>query len=190
MAKRIFILVIFILLGAASFFGLRYANIAREKSRLTSELNGIKNEITLLEAQMREGQDAYGALSQEKASLLDILQGMKNKIAQLRSKNALNQRHVFSLIREIKGLQNNKIKLTERIALLETDNSQLSGKLNSIPELKKAIKELRKKMREDTRAMAAGASPDNMLDGNLGYLVKDGASTYGPRIVIEVKPIE
>ena len=190
MPKYIPVFIISILLGAALFTSLRYATIAREKAEVESELTGIKKEIALLEAHMKEAQDIYSTLSQEKASLLDILKGLEYKITQQSSKNTLSQKHLFLLIGEIKGLRNDKMKLSERIMSLEQQNSQLTTKLGSVTELKKAIKGLQKEMRENKLAMAVKMRHDTMLKGNLGYIVKDGVSTYSSRIAIEVKSIE
>ncbi len=63
--------------------------------------------------------------------------------------------------------------LSEERTKLAQDNEVLKFKLASITELKKAIQELKRLAR---------------LEGNRGFLIKDGQSTFIAKVKIEVTP--
>ena len=71
-----------------------------------------------------------------------------------------------------------------------SENQSLKTKLSSIQELKKAIRELRKRKRTQPQSLISlkPRSTDKMMDGNRGYILKDGKSTYLGRIHVEVRP--
>lgn len=122
---------------------------------------------------------------------MGLLKDLSGKLARLQAKNGLNQRHIFSLIREIKDLQGEKKALERRITLLGRENSEMNAKLNSLSGLKDAIRALKKKMREEKIAQWRQLRlEDDLLNGNLGYLLKDGVSTYAARVKIEVKALQ
>ena len=191
MVKNIFMVMVSLLLGAVAFFGVRYANISREKTKIEQEFKEVKEEIGVVGLELQQDQRAATHLYEEKASLLQVLKDLEGKFTQLQAKNGLSQRHIFSLIKEIKNLQGNRKTSRERIALLEKENAQINAQLNSLPGLKNALKAFKKKMREERIAQLKQLRlEDDIVDGNLGYLVKDGASTYTTGVKIEVKTLQ
>jgi hypothetical protein len=65
--------------------------------------------------------------------------------------------------------------------------------MESVAELKKAIAELKKKTRQTTKEVKREIRKktiDKNTEGNIGFLVKEGKSTYSGKVVIEVMPAE
>jgi regulator of replication initiation timing len=59
---------------------------------------------------------------------------------------------------------------------LSQENDEMKMKLSSVNELRKAIRELKLKPR--------------IIEGNKGYLIKDGQPTVTPKVKIEVVPAQ
>jgi chromosome segregation ATPase len=108
---------------------------------------------------------------------------------------------------ELKLLQEEKITLQKKIVQLIEEKSvwteqfhTLEKKLHSLKELKKAIrivlrerKEKRKNERVQKRlskiAMLKMLDEIGLQQGNNGYLVREGFSTFRPKIRVELEPI-
>lgn len=205
MSKNKLTLAFFLLFLAVIFLSLRYINIVHQKARIESQLAETKRQIGFLEGQLKEEEELRQKLKEEKVLLVNSLNDAQGKITQLSLGNTQAQEHIFSLIREIKGLEKENLKINEdkarledRLCTLEGRNAQMEARLHSIPELKKALKELKNEMRQshskfrsgfETKTKSAQEEAGNLM-GNLGFIIKNGVSTYRPRIKIEVKPIQ
>ena len=198
MPKNAVVLLFTVLLGITVFLGLRYVNVSHEENRLEAQLQEVDKEIALLEGQLASEWAAGSAENQGQSPTLERLKLVRARAQELKDYNHKKQKHIFSLIREIKHWrkENAQLKdghqvLTEKNMLLEQENAQLNARFHSLTELKKAIREQKVKMRQSSaRWRVMPLTQDDSLNGNLGYLIKDGASTVNTRVTIEVTPLK
>lgn len=203
------IFLIISLIFAAIFFGMRYARLLQDKVKIERQLAETRREVGFLEGRLREEKELRQQLSREKELLASSLKDAEETIAQLNEKNAQAQEHIFSLVKEVNVLDDRNAmvreeltQLKEELNALEAENTQLETRLHSIPELKKAIKEVKLQMRNlRVKPKAASRRPEikkdgeyryfsaESIDGNSGFIVKDGIPTYKTRVKIEVKPL-
>jgi superfamily II RNA helicase len=78
--------------------------------------------------------------------------------------------------------------LIEQKDRLEKENDAFKAKLSSATELKKAIKELKKQAQKVGVSMIKKAQTEKTLEGNQGYIIKDGLATIPAKVRIEVTP--
>lgn len=197
MAKNTNVILVYsILLGAAIFFSIRYRNIIHQKAELEFQLKRANQQLRSLGEQLALQKELTTELKQEKSALSGSLQEAEGKIFRLEEKNAGAQERIVSLLKDIKGLQEKitwskeeKNQLEEKVSILGERNARLDTKLSSIPELKKAIKELKLQMRKihPKPALKIKRYSEEVFEGNSGYLIKDGVATYRPRFTIKVE---
>lgn len=179
--------------GAVIFSVLRYIAVFQAKARLEQELSRTKKHAGILEGQLRQDEQLIGSLNEEKRSLADTLKEREAKISQLELKNTQNQEQIFSLVSEIEDTRKQRDKTMQDLSLNQDKLKGLETKLQSIPELKKAIRELKIQMRKPrpkAKPRFALSAQISEAENNFGYLVRDGASTYEPWVKIEVKPAQ
>jgi len=202
--------------GLCAFFVFRYVDLLRTKARIELELTQAVRQVGFLDAQLKDEKGKVESLFQEKSALKQELQGSEAKVSRLNSEKLEAESHIFSLITEIQGLERKvdgileeKTNIEENLKALEGKNSRMEEKLNSIPELKKEIRNLKRKrklpaltpkfeLKELSRPKAlikekeeSWITPKTFTfpdeDGNSGFIVKDGESTYRKRLKIEVR---
>ena len=159
-------------------------------------------EKCLLQASLTQAQGEISVLVQEKQSLTQSLQQEKETNAQLLKRNTVfknylkaSKNRMTRFFQQDLKLQNNLEDTKNKFSVLEAENKallenskQLASenegfklKLSSISELKMAIRELRIKKRR---------MPMIEVEGNRGFLVKDGQLTTLEKIKIEVVPAQ
>lgn len=188
------ILISSIAIGAAIFSSSRFLKVFYEKSRLQSQVYELNRQVSSL-------QDELTRVNEENSSLSDNVKGAQSHIAQLNLRNAKLQDNIFILIKEIQSVHEEKLRIKkekgqdeEELVFLKEKNKEFEEKLHSIPELKKAIREL-KIQRSKSHSKAAGIvniKEKNKVisyDGNSGFLIKNGISTFKSQVKIEVKPV-
>lgn len=177
--------------GAFIFSTIRYAGLLQVRARLASELTETKRQQGILEGQLKQDEEHIASLNEEKALLLGSLKETQEKVLKANQKNAQNEERIFSLVKELDILQKEKVSLEEKITNAAAQNAALNERLHSIPELKKAIRELKIQMRNSRLSFKPHLKPrQEITEGNAGYIIKDGIPTYRQRIKIEVKPAE
>jgi len=98
---------------------------------------------------------------------------------------------VSGLIAENTTLKEKEDKLIKELTRVYNEKKGLQARLSSITELKKAIKELKKQVyRVGTEVKEKIKAKNTAIkEGNLGFLIKNGKSTYPAKVKIEVKPL-
>ncbi|PIP19686.1 MAG: hypothetical protein COT38_01900 [Candidatus Omnitrophica bacterium CG08_land_8_20_14_0_20_41_16] len=150
--------------------------------------------ISYLRENIRSLEGQKQSLEYQKQSLSQELEKEKNTVEQLKLKNdslkgnlkaahkrlnksflALSQseKRAEELSSQADILKAENNALSEEKARLVGDNEAFKSRLTSIPELKKAIQELKRQAR---------------LEGNRGFLIKNGKSTSVVKVKIEVTP--
>lgn len=182
----------------AIFCVFKYAWILKEKNDLLIVLNEANERIG---AQEKEKQNLLQALEKEKE--------LENKLSiensSLQANLQASSRRLTKAIRLVKETQNALQDLSAKYSLLKAENTalkeqetkfsqeneNLKAKLSSIAELKKAIRELKKQVRKIVSAASRQKAelPLRIVEGNRGYLIKDGKYTYPAKVKIEVIPL-
>ena len=185
MAKN---MVLFLLIGISIFSMVRYVGEVREGYRLRESLIQAQNQITVLVEQKQnllqdiEKEKGFNEqLTLKNLRLKDYLRASKHKIPRLFQDNAKIKDSFEDVRAKLSILKAENKALIESRKRLYTENEQFKFKLSSITELKKAIKELKNHKRK---------SADREIEGNRGFLIKDGQSTAVERIKIEVIPAQ
>lgn len=185
------VIITVLIISAYSIFQFRYAR--REAS-----------------AQMAVGQPAPLLPMQAKGALMQELQHEKDLRLELVEENVMlkdylraSKRRLSKLFGEFRALEKEVIDRDERLNVMKAqitqleqdketlaqENESMKFRLGSIPELKKAIREVKIKVRDAVREMREKLRIDTMVWGNAGFLVKDGQNTFqSSGVKIEVTP--
>lgn len=188
-------IIIVLLIGIAAFSAYEYVVLLREKTDLMSQLaekrimiNVLENEkqklLTSLEKEKSQGQK----LAQEKAELTVNLKASHQRLSRLFSSSSQNQKTLDALNTKIYLLKSENEALIEQKNKLAHDNEAIEARLNSLVELKKAIRELKKQARRVGIQMIQQSQSEKTFEGNQGYVVKDGKPTLPKKVKIEVTP--
>jgi len=174
-----------LLIGVTAFSMIRYVSELKERFRLQDSLIQTQSEVAVL--------------AQEKQNLLQELGKEKELNVQLTAKNVklkaysrASKVRIARLFRDNSKTQDELEEINTKFAILKAENKALITshkrsyieneqyrlKLNSVVELKKAIRELKTK-----RSRVLGLESE----GNQGFLIRDGRSTL-EKIKIEVVP--
>lgn len=198
MAKRqelIRIALLTFLIGGTVFSGFKYISYMKERHNLVSTIKQLGEQIQALET---EKQGLFQGLEKEK----DQNQRLEGENAQLNARlTKLDadfteaQQAVERLSAEITLLR------AENVAVREQDNSlklqftqlvqerdTLKVRLSSLPELKKAIRDLKVQMRLAVRQKRHQVEKGRFIVGNKGYVIREGKSTLPTKIIIQVIP--
>lgn len=194
------ILIIF-LLTIAVFSVTKYGIIIKEKSQLTENLNLVKTQLVTLEEEKRaflleleKEKQQVDMLSQEKIVLKQNLKAVKKRISKLfgdlnQTKKAIDELNAKFLLLKAENIT--LIKRSESLNQFSQENERMKEKLSSLPELKARISELKKDRNAPLRIETNSAKvhlEKKILDGNRGFLIKNGQITYPAKVRIEVVP--
>lgn len=180
---RLIFVVLLICLTAFSAF--KYITTLKDKYDLMKSLNQAKRQVAALE-------ELQKALTQENVTLKEEAQ----RLAELEADLQYAQKTITRLTEQmaLSSAENTAIREEKDILALELsqvsqERDMLKMRLKSLPELKKAIKEVKLQIRNARLMMKEIARKRRFVEGNRGYLIKDGKSTYpSAKIKIEVMP--
>lgn len=188
------IILIVLLSGIVIFSLFKYTLVLKEKHDLQVTLDQIREQVGILEneksnllQELEAGQRLNEKLREENSAVQAELKTSQERLVQLDAELMQTQKAIedlnaqlSSLKAENTALMEEKDNLNNQIAQIIQEKDQLQARLNSLSELRKAIRELKRRMRY------GGTLPGQ--EGNQGFLLKDGKSTYAPNVRIEVKP--
>lgn len=177
-----------LLIAITIFSMFRYVSELKERFRLQDNLIQAQSQIAVL---AQEKQNLLQDLEKEKvakeqliaknASLKDYLRAGKNRLMRLFRDNAKAQADLEDTNSKFAILKAENRALIENRKRIYAENEQFKLKLSSIVELKKAIKELKSRKHKN---------PSLEIEGNRGFLIKDGQTTALEKIRIEVIPAQ
>ncbi|MDD5661631.1 MAG: hypothetical protein PHW68_00490 [Candidatus Omnitrophica bacterium] len=148
--------------------------VLRYVASLKDNIVSLENQKQNLLQDLGKEKKAVGQLKARNAGLKTYLRAAHKKLNKLLLDLSLAKEQIgkfdlkFSILRA-----ENKALLDQRQKLIQ-ENSSLKMKLNSIDELKKAIRELKRRAK---------------IEGNHGFLMKNGQPTTSPKVRIEVMPV-
>ena len=189
-----------LLLTITGFSVFKYASYLKEKYGLLNNLNQAKEENLTLTKQKQnllldlEKEKQLNATSlRDNLALKDYLKSSKSRLTRLFKDYSKKQRFLEELNAKFLLLRAENVSLLEEKKKFSQENEILKQKLTSLAELKKAIRELKQNMRK-AQANLTIIKPESkplvpkMLDGNRGFLMKDGKVTSPSKVVIKVIP--
>jgi chromosome segregation ATPase len=191
---------IVVLLTITAFSVFKYTLSLKEKYDLFIALNQAREELTVLEQEkqnllvdLEKQKGLQEMLSEENSEFKDNLKATRRRLTKLfreirEKQNAMDElNYRFSILQAEKvALTEEKEQLNLKLSQANSENEGLKVRLGSLAELKKAIRELKIKMREAIRE--SKKPQDIIVEGNRGFIIKDGKSTFPFKIRIEVNP--
>jgi chromosome segregation ATPase len=208
--KDLKIVIIAFLLGASIFSAVKYAASLKENHTLQASLEERKVEVSTLQNEKQNLMQEIGKekelnlkFMQRNALLKDNLKAGKNRLERLFVKydqaeedaDRLNSQ-VSILKAENAAVRAEGEKLKLELAQAGQENEILNNRLNSVAELKKAIRELKNKKSVpsvEIKKIEVKKKPTPVVElmGNRGYVIKDGVPFSGVssvKVKIEVSP--
>jgi len=215
-ASPILVGILCVMIGISGFCLYQYIFTAREKELLGEQLDRIRQNVRALESEksalildienVRQSEKSLilqntGLADQVKSGHEKVLEleatlmGAQSNIEALNEQISIAREESAALVAQIDGLKS-------QITVVKQDNDQMSECLSSIDSLKKVIKELKRKAREERRRKnvrvvkrkneitvpGTAAVVEEISLGNQGFIIKNGQATFPSRIKIEVQP--
>jgi chromosome segregation ATPase len=199
--KTVILIALSICAAILMFFN--YIASQKEKHDLVISLNQANEQVAVLENDKQNLSQALEKerqieqkLTEENSKLQADLKAGEEKLAKFdtdlaQAKAAIEELNMqlSALKAENTGLVEEKNNLNAQLTEKTQENESMKARLGSFAELKKAIRELKQQMRNVGRAIIQKVMIKENVEGNRGFLVKDGKSTYPARVKIEVKPL-
>ncbi len=174
-------------LGAAFFFYWQYRLVDdallrhREFTRLSDrEFSAISAKLIQTESELKQSLEKIEELNRSIAALEKEKTGFSDEVKALKEEREL--------------LQAKLTRLNSEKAVLEQDLLAFQERLSSLEELRKAIKAAKiargkERMQERLARIEMLKKMDEIAleQGNRGYVLRDGESTFGPRARVRVK---
>jgi len=197
-AKNYKVILTILLVGITIFCVFKYIVALKEKYALLKNLNQAKAQVVALGEEIDKEKELEKALSQENVTLKDEMKTNADKLAQLDAGLKSSQNTIDELTSQIAlakaenaALREEKDKLSLELVQVSQEKDTLKARLSSIPELKKAIKEVKIQIRKAKVMMKEITKKRRIIEGNRGFLVKNGESTFPvTKIKIEVMPAQ
>jgi len=189
------ILIVLILIAGASLW--RTILVERDKQRIKGSYKEAQQLVSQLEAERTQ---LSGELSNAQRTIevkAGDIKGLQTELQHVQDKLDQTVVELSSLQREHEQLRQHDASLTTQFSSVLAEKQELETKLASIKELKLAIREVKRKMRnerwqtwlarietlkeEDQRKLASG---------NRGYIVREGQPTLGSARQLQVHVLE
>ncbi len=194
---------ILLLAGIAIFSLFKYVSSARERHNLTHALNEAGLQIALLEKDKENLSQALNKKNiSEKQAAAEVLalkgysRAAKNRLTKLFAQRAQAQEKTedlsskFNLLKaENSALIKQRSKLHSQLAQVSQENDSLKTKLSSVTELKRIISALTKNKNKIYARANQQSETDKIVEGNRGFLIKNGKLTYPAKVKIEVTSV-
>ncbi len=202
--KNIKSIIIAVLLGITIVCVYKYFVSVKENNNLSTNVQQLNTEIGALENEKDElakglirEKELSSALDQQNTGLKANLTQNQEKLTKMETDFQTSQKVIeelnaqFSLVKvENTALRDQIQELELNINQVKVDKEELQSRLSSIVELKKAIKELRQKTRQTKKEVQNRIElKEKIFLGNNGFLLKNGKSTFGGKVKIEVMPL-
>lgn len=185
-----------LLTGLALLSIFKYAILLKEKYDLSSALELTKEQAAALEAEKQNLLELYQQLSRENEQLKGGLRASEEKLAKLGADFASAAKTIEDLNSfisiaeaEITALREENKGLEFELGNASQAKEALEARMSSVTELKKAIRQLKVHMRQVKVGKKKNIDAQKAIQGNRGFLTKDGKFTYPAKVKIEVTPL-
>jgi chromosome segregation ATPase len=195
MKNSVWIIAVALLGGITVFSVTKYISAQRESYSLSYDLDQMKGQVGRLETQRQNLLETIEKQKLEQAAMNSNLTASQDRIAKMETDFTQAQKTIedlsarLNLLREENvSLQNQGDTLKSELTQIYQEKDSLQAKLNSLAELKKAIRELKTKIRTVKPETQEKLLAQKDIEGNRGFIIKDGQSTHPTRVKIEVNP--
>ena len=195
MRNSVWIIALALLGGITVFSVTKYISAQRESYSLSYDLDQTKGQVGRLETQRQNLLETIEKQKLEQAEMSSKQTASQDKIANIETDFTQAQKAIedlsarLNLLREENiSLQNQGDTLKSELTQIYQEKDTLQAKLGSLAELKKAIRELKTKMRAVKPETQEKLLPQADIEGNCGFIIKDGQTTHPTRVKIEVNP--
>jgi chromosome segregation ATPase len=195
MKKNIYLIIIIALVILTGFSLSRYIYLQKANLELVSVIKQNRTRIDELVTQLMSEKELNQQLAKEKDGLSKELLALSEQVkkadlevAQAKEQLGAIATKINLLKKENTYLAQLKYSFDEKLTQAKKENESLEAKFNSLDELKKAIKDLKKKMHDDRVAAKNPAKVAEQIDGNRGYIIWKGQTTLKTKVKIEVTP--
>jgi small-conductance mechanosensitive channel len=195
------IMVLLVAIAGVSFF--KYFKALKDKRELSAHLKETRAQMLVLEHEkselrqsLAEAKKIQSEVAQDNAVLKTTLKANEERVSKLeaafkemqKSFDALSSQNT-ALSAENSALREQRDTLDIQVYRLSEENELLKTRFNSVIELRKAMKELRRGgARAPGELPLSGASAHGLGIGNSGFIIKEGQPTYSSKVKIEVEP--
>jgi chromosome segregation ATPase len=187
-----------IALGVAMVASLwRTVALQQEKNRINSAYEQAKGTLSQLQTERDRLTEELSGAHQTLKDQAGEIEGLQKDLQGVQQRLDQTVVELSSLQREHESLRQANMSLTTQLASVTQEREALQQKLSSIPELKQAIREIRRKMSDErwaawrARVQAFREADQRALEtGNRGYVLRSGAPTLGARTKLQVHVLE
>lgn len=186
------------LCGIAIFSVYKYVAAVKEKNDLQASLEEVRGQVAVLEEEkqalsltLAEEKELRDKLARENTGLQGTLQRIERELEQAKKSASDLAAQLSLMTAENTALKENEGKIKLRLEEITREKGAVEARLNSLAELKKAIRELKtrtRQMKSVFRKQERVPERKMLFEGNRGYLVKEGKTTHSSTVKIEVKP--
>lgn len=191
--------------GFYQSFSLLYKNnmLTRSVENLQVELSAAQLSLNKTQALLSESYMKNAQLENDAVYLRNRLSKAQKQLAEEKNRIISLGEYLFEARKTTEGLYARNRQINEQNLRLSFENQEMRKTMSSIAELKKAIARLRKQagrskikkppvMRKISSkpAPVQKPQPDSKKDGNLGYMIRDGHTTFSDLVNIKVIPAE
>jgi len=193
--KNYRVILIVFLIGITIFSAFKYASSLKEKYDLINTVNKMKEDVAALESEkqllsqeLEEERDVKQQVVEENMGLQDSLKASAEKLTKLSSDFVSLQNELEHISSQLVDLKEERERLSTQVAQVTEERDTFQVRLGSITELKKAIRELKRQMRKVNVGIKEKVNHGTVIEGNRGFIVRDGKTTFPAKINIEVIP--
>jgi len=211
---HVFLAIIAFFLGIALFGISKSLTLVKSNLGLTHKIGLMTMELDTAQTSLKQTKAALSDSYLKGAELEGNIKDIETKLSKKEKEAQEFLDTIDKLSQELKeasdsneDLSGVNKELRDRSLRMELENSEIKKKFSSIHELKLAIKELKMKMRMEKQRKPKQPMPrvknlskpvvlptpplDNkMAEGNMGFFIKNGRSTFEGIVDIEVVPVE
>ena len=193
----------FLLVGISISCVVLYISSLEERYDLSTEVGKLKLQVEslgiekeALSQELEAKKQLEQSLVKKNKELQDVIEPIQEQMAKLNAAFTAAQDKIENLNTQVQDLQKQNTalsteKTTRDAKLLQVTQEKevLESRFNSLSELKKAIRELKQKIRLARVSVRKHTRPERTIEGNQGFLIRDGKPTYPThKVKIEVRP--
>jgi len=188
-------ILISVLLALCIFGGFKYLSGQKDKQELARTLSETRIQLLALEEEkqnllqtLEKVKEAQSESLQKNMALKENLRASNNRLKELFAEfDAVKNQKVGASLNYAILKAENKVLREKRQELFQ-ENQSIQKKLSSVVELKKAIRELKARARLARIEIKKRSKELEDIEGNAGFFIKSGKSTYPSKVRIEVMP--
>jgi len=206
--------VIALLAGFCAFGFYQCMVLLHKNNDLSGQMDRLQIELAAAQVSLNKTQVLLGESYLKNAQLDNDRIFLRRRLARVQQQLTEEKQRIMNLAGHLldtrktnEVLYSRNAEMSEKNLRLSFENQEMKKTLSSVSELKKAIASLRKQAKRHVVARSAPKSrpkpqpqrkrvpvrpspQDAYLDGNQGFLLKDGRSTFADLVDIRVIPVE